>query len=122
MGCCSYCHFFVDTRMNTKRAGEKKLNKNCEKVFPVLLVGTVKTKTHKKFNISLPAELHDWCVKKQSEEQEKTAFGKIHLSNIVAKAVEEMMQSESKKQRSDSTAKHKIARPARNSSASLKQI
>ena len=88
----------------------------------MLLVGIVKTKTHKKFNISLPAELHDWCVKKQSEEQEKTAFGKIHLSNIVAKAVEEMMQSESKKQRSDSSANPKIARRARTSSASIKLI
>lgn len=81
----------------------------------------MKEKTHKKFNISLPAELHAWCVQKQQEEQEKTPFGKIHLSNIVAKAVEEMMKADLNRTAANNTAKTDPVRRVRTSSASLKQ-
>ena len=54
----------------------------------------MKTKTHKKLNITLPLDVYDWAVKKQKEEQKKTRLGKVHFSNIIADAVAEMKQRE----------------------------
>ena len=50
----------------------------------------MKTKTHKKLNITLPLDVYEWAVKKQKEEQKKTRLGKVHFSNIIADAVAEM--------------------------------
>jgi hypothetical protein len=50
----------------------------------------MKSKTHTKLNITLPIEVHQWCVKKQEEEQRKTKFGKVALSKIIAQAVQDM--------------------------------
>jgi len=60
----------------------------------VLLVVRMKSKTHVKLNISLPAEVHAWCLQKLKEEQRKTRLGTVYLSNIIASAVQEMMQEE----------------------------
>ena len=54
----------------------------------------MKTKTHKKLNITLPLDVYEWAVKKQQREQKKTRLGKVHLSNILADCVAEMMRRE----------------------------
>jgi glutamate formiminotransferase len=59
----------------------------------------MKTKTHAKLNISLPLELHAWCVQKQKEEQRRSPLAQVRLSRIIAKAVEEMMDEEIKRTR-----------------------
>ncbi len=59
----------------------------------------MKTKTHAKLNISLPLELHAWCVQKQREEQRRNPLSEVRLSRIIAKAVREMMEEEIKRSR-----------------------
>lgn len=54
----------------------------------------MKSKTHKKLNITLPLEVHAWCRQKQKEEQRKSPFATVKLSPIIAKAVQEMMERE----------------------------
>jgi hypothetical protein len=60
----------------------------------------MKTKTHAKLNISLPIELHGWCVQKQKEEQRRSPLAQVRLSRIIAKAVRDMMEEEIKRTRS----------------------
>jgi len=54
----------------------------------------MKTQKHCKLNISLPAELHAWIVKRQKEEQAKTRFGTVPLSKIIADCVAKTMDDE----------------------------
>lgn len=54
----------------------------------------MKVKTHKKLNITIPLDVYKWAVDKQEREQKKTRFGKVHLSNILADCVAEMMRRE----------------------------
>jgi hypothetical protein len=49
----------------------------------------MKEKTHTKLNISLPADLHAWVLKKQAEEKRKSKLSKTYISNIIADAVEQ---------------------------------
>ena len=60
----------------------------------------MKTKTHAKLNISLPLELHAWCVQKQKEEQRRLPLAQVPFSRIIAKAVRDMMEEEIKRTRS----------------------
>jgi hypothetical protein len=60
----------------------------------------MKVKTHAKLNISLPIELHGWCVQKQKEEQRRSPLAQVGLSRIIAKAVRDMMEEEIKRTRS----------------------
>jgi len=59
----------------------------------------MKVKTHAKLNISLPLELHAWCVQKQKQEQRRSPLAQVGLSRIIAKAVREMMEDEIKRTR-----------------------
>ena len=54
----------------------------------------MKTKTHRKLNVSIPIELHDFLIQKQKIEQAKNPFATIPLSKIVANAIEEFRQDE----------------------------
>ena len=63
----------------------------------MLLVGTMKEKTHKKLNISLPADLHAFCVKKKNEEQAKNPLATVAISKIIASAVREMKEEEDRR-------------------------
>jgi hypothetical protein len=59
----------------------------------------VKTKTHAKLNISLPLELHAWCVQKMKSEQRKNRMGEVKLSHVIAHAIKEVMEEEIRKNR-----------------------
>ncbi len=65
----------------------------------MLLVGEVKTKTHAKLNISLPLELHAWCVQKMKSEQRKNRMGEVKLSHVISHAIREVMEEEIKQNR-----------------------
>lgn len=54
----------------------------------------MKTKTHKKLNVSIPIELHDFLVEKQKAEQATNPIATIPLSAIVAKAIKELKEDE----------------------------
>ena len=54
----------------------------------------MKTKTHKKLNVSIPIDLHDFLIQKQKVEQSKNPLATIPLSKIVATAIQELMQDE----------------------------
>ena len=70
--------------------------KICALVLSVLLVGIMKEKTHKKLNISLPLDLHAFCVEKKNEEQAKNPMVTVPISKIISEAVREMRDSEKK--------------------------
>lgn len=54
----------------------------------------MKPKTHKKLNISLPQELHEFCVRKQKELKAQTKIGTIPISQIIASAVRDMKEQD----------------------------
>lgn len=56
----------------------------------------MKEKTHKKLNISLPKELHDWVLKKQAEENKKSPLAKTAISSIIADAIQKYISREEK--------------------------
>jgi hypothetical protein len=57
----------------------------------------MKEKTHKKLNISLPADLHAFCLQKKKEEQEKNPLATVPISKIIALAVREMKEEEDRR-------------------------
>jgi len=93
-GVFCYPYFSLDFRMNTTPAGE---NIFCAGCFLVLLVGKMKKKTHVKLNISLPADVHAWCIQKQKEEQRKNRMATVRLSNVIAYAIKETMDEDLKR-------------------------
>lgn len=85
----------------------------------------MKEKTHKKLNISLPKELHDWVLKKQAEENKKSALSKTAISTIIAHAVERMRSFDQTRESEQGKGHHdagaKILRASK-SSASLSSM
>lgn len=71
----------------------------------------MKKKTHKKLNVSIPIELHDFLIEKQKVEQSKSPLATIPLSKIVATAIQELMQDEEGKAASPEPAIATIHRP-----------
>ena len=71
----------------------------------------MKTKTHKKLNVSIPIELHDFLIQKQKVEQAKNPLATIPLSKIVATAIEELKQEEQGNAASPERATAPIHRP-----------
>ena len=57
----------------------------------------MKEKTHKKLNISLPADLHAFCLQKKKEEQAKNPLATVPISKIIALAVREMKEEEDRR-------------------------
>ena len=57
----------------------------------------MKEKTHKKLNISLPADLHAFCVQKKKEEQARNPLATVPISKIIASAVREMKEEEDRR-------------------------
>ena len=64
----------------------------------------MKTKTHKKLNVSIPIDLHEFLIQKQKVEQSKNPLATIPLSKIVATAIEELKQDEEGKAASQKSA------------------
>lgn len=58
----------------------------------------MKEKTHKKLNISLPADLHAFCLQKKKEEQAKNPLATVPISKIIAIAVREMKEEEDRRE------------------------
>jgi hypothetical protein len=54
----------------------------------------MKEKTHTKLNISIPNDLHSWVVQKRDQEQKKTRFGNVKISNVIAHCIEAARQAE----------------------------
>ena len=75
----------------------------------------MKTKTHKKLNVSIPIELHDFLIEKQKVEQSKNPLATIPLSKIVATAIEELRQDEEGKAASPEPAGAKMLLPSESS-------
>lgn len=85
----------IDIRMNTKFAGKKIfLEKFDYRCFQCYWWERMKKKTHKKLNVSIPIELHDFLIQKQKTEQAKNPLATIPLSKIVATAIEELKHDE----------------------------
>lgn len=57
----------------------------------------MKEKTHKKLNISLPADLHAFCLQKKKEEQARNPLATVPISKIIALAVREMKEEEDRR-------------------------
>jgi hypothetical protein len=87
---------FVDNRMNTTRAGE---NIFCFFLFRCYWWERMKVKTHAKLNISLPLELHAWCIQKMKSEQRKKQIGKVGLSHVISHVLSESMEREIRRNR-----------------------
>lgn len=87
--------FSIDIRMGIDSASEKIfLEKFDSWCFRCYWWERMKKKTHKKLNVSIPIELHDFLVQKQKAEQAKSPLATIPLSKIVATAIEELKQDE----------------------------
>ena len=77
----------------------------------------MKTKTHKKLNVSIPIDLHEFLIQKQKVEQSKNPLATIPLSKIVATAIEELKQDEEGKAASQKTTQKKPSKPSKDSPA-----
>jgi hypothetical protein len=112
MGRSPYTKFSIDIRMGIDSAGENKfLEKFDSWCFRCYWWERLKTKTHRKLNVSIPIELHDFLIEKQKVEQSKNPLATIPLSKIVATAIEELKQDEEGKAASPEPAIAPIYRP-----------
>lgn len=118
MGRCPYTKKIIDIRMSIESAGEniflEKFDSWC---FRCYWWERMKTKTHKKLNVSIPIDLHDFLIQKQKVEQSKNPLATIPLSKIVATAIEELKQDEEGKAASQKTTQKKPSKASKVSPA-----
>lgn len=112
MGRSPYKKFSIDIRMGIDSAGKNIFLEEFDSwYFRCYWWEGMKTKTHKKLNVSIPIDLHDFLIQKQKVEQSKNPLATIPLSKIVATAIQELMQDEEGKAASPEPAIAPIHRP-----------